>query len=205
MRPTKTLPESYRRTGIIDLKKNRPLLLILNVIALVVMAASGLLFFQAIIRLRPGDAAQAMQTVKVSSLIQFGIVIGVILGLIILHVLIHEAIHGVFFWAFTHERPQFAFQLTYAYAAAPDWYLPRNLYFITAVAPLVFITLGGLALIPVLPLAWVLPVWFTITMNAGGSAGDLMVAGWLLMQPPECLANDAGDTVSLFVPSKKVL
>jgi hypothetical protein len=58
--------------------------------------------------------------------------------------------------------------------------------------------MGGLAVIPVVPASWLLGVWFVLTMNAGGSVGDLLVAGWLLRQPPTCLAQDRGDSVTLF-------
>lgn len=200
MNATQVLPASYRKIGTLDVSQNTRLLLIFNVVALVIMAIAGFLFFQAMFRLRSGPPFDGQQLLQVTGLSETVGLIAAVLGLTALHIVIHEAIHGVFFWIFTHSRPLFAFRWTYAYAAAPDWFIPRNPFLVTTLAPLILITLGGLILFKFAPVAWVLPTWFIITMNAGGAVGDMAVAGWLVRQPPTCLAQDRGDAVTLYLP-----
>src|SRR5262249_59765578 len=54
--------------------------------------------------------------------------IGAVLLACVLVPVVHEATHGVVFWALTRERPRFAFKVLYAYAVAPDWFLPSGPY-----------------------------------------------------------------------------
>jgi hypothetical protein len=202
MRATRTLPAHYCKVGTIDVSQNERLLLILNLAGLLIMAAAGWLFFRTAVWLRPAEFAGALHPLQARSTPgTIGLVMS-ILALFVFHILAHEAVHGIFFWIFTRSRPRFAFRWAYAYAAAPDWYIRRNPFFITTLAPFALISLAGLLLIAFAPTAWLLPTWFVITLNAGGAVGDLMVAGWLLRQPSTCLAQDRGDAVTLFVPEK---
>jgi hypothetical protein len=198
VQPTQTLPSEYVHTGTLDITKDARMMVGLNVLGLILLVLGGWFFFVAITALRPQDAYGQFSVLFSANLVETLLFVGAVLALTVLHVMIHEAIHGIFFWKYTRTRPLFAFRWTHAYAAAPAWYLPRNQYLITALAPLVVITLLGLLLAWVVPASWLLPLWFILTSNAGGSVGDMWVAGWLLLQPVSCLANDRGDAVSLY-------
>lgn len=67
---------------------------------------------------------------------------------VVLAVISHELIHALFFRFFTGEWAIFGFKGIYAYAAAPQWYIPRNLHIAVALAPLVILSLLGVLLIP---------------------------------------------------------
>ncbi len=203
MPATQTLPPTYRKIGTLDVSASQRLLLILNLIGLFVVGICGWLFFRALLVIRHADTVRVLQQSQKFSIVGTVELIAAIVVLTAVHVILHEAIHGIFFWLFTHSRPRFAFRWAYAYAAAPDWYIPRNAFFITTMAPLVLITLAGMVLFYFVPAAWLAPIWFIITMNAGGAVGDLAVAGWLLGQPTVCLAQDRGDAVTLYVPEEK--
>ncbi len=200
MQATQTLPETYRKIGTLDVSHNRRLMLILNLLALVILVLSGWLFLRAMISLRPAAIAQSLVTIRIDSFLNWVILTGEVLILTALYVVLHEALHGIFFWVFTRTRPRFAFHWTYAYAAAPDWFIPRNRFLVTTLAPLVGITLLGLLIMTVAPAGWLLSIWYMVTMNAAGAVGDILVAIWLLRQPLTCLAQDCGDAVTLFVP-----
>ena len=200
MRATQTLPADYRKNGTMDISKNEAILLLLNLIGLAAMVAFGFLFFKAIVWMRPGDVASGVQVLQVTTGASWVWVAAAVIVLTIFHVVLHEAIHGLFFWIFTRSRPKFAFRWAYAYASAPDWFIPRNPFLITTLAPFVLISLGGLAVLATAPVGWLLPTWFVITMNAGGAVGDLAVAAWLLTQPSASLAQDRGDAVTLYSP-----
>ncbi len=198
MKPIRTLPETYYPIGTFDLDKDFRLLAWINVLGLGIYILSGLLYIQVLQWLRPAEAGPAL----VAGLAGLQDIPRTLVALVILYaavILLHEALHGVFFWIFTRQRPAFALKLTYAYAAAPEWFLPRNLYFVTAVAPLVGLSLIGAALFAFVPSSWFMPLLAVMIINAGGAAGDLWVAAWLLRQPPTCYANDRGDAITLYL------
>jgi hypothetical protein len=148
--------------------------------------------------LRPADAQYglAIGFSSIGGLVQ--IVLATLL-LMLAMIVIHEAAHGICFWYFTRSMPKFALKLTYAYAAAPTWYLPKNQYLVTALAPLVGLSLlGGLLMLVVPREAFVALLFFLVT-NASGAVGDLWVVGWLQRQPQDCYANDRGDAVTLYI------
>ena len=201
MKPTKTLPENYHPIGTFDLSTNLRALLWLNMLGLGLFILSGFLFVQTLYWLRPNDGAQGLA----SDLAGLPGVLQVVVEFLVLYagmILLHEALHGLFFWLYTRQRPVFAFKGAYAYAAAPEWLLPRNLYFVTAIAPLVGISLLGAAAFAIAPPSWFLAVLVVLIGNAGGAAGDIWVAGWLMRQPPSCYAQDRGDAVTLYLAGK---
>lgn len=200
MRATQSLPDTYRKIGAIDVSKSESLLLLLNLIGLAVMVGFGYLFIKALLWMRPEEGVRTLRLLQIASFSGWLVVAAAVIGLTVFHVVLHEAIHGIFFWIFTRARPRFAFRWAYAYASAPDWYIPRDPFLITTLAPFVFISLAGLVILGTAPTNWLLPTWFVITMNAGGAVGDLIVAGWLVRQPPVCLAQDKGDAVTLYLP-----
>ncbi len=202
MEPTQTLPEHYRQAGTFDINKNKRLLFLFNAVGMVGLVISSMLFTTILSWLRPEAMEQAFEF-EMDSLTQLGLLVGAVLVLVLVNTVLHEAIHGFFFWLFTRSRPRFAFHWTYAYAAAPDWYLPKYLYLVTALAPLVLISLIGILLFLFVPAGWLASVWFVLVINAAGSVGDLAVAVWLLRQPSTCLAQDTGSAVTLFVPEQR--
>jgi hypothetical protein len=200
MHATQTLPDNYRASNTLDISKSPGLLLGLNLAGLVILVISGWLFIQAIFWLRPDDALSQIRFVSIRSISDFAFLILSILGLTAINLIIHEAIHGVFFWFFTRSMPRFAFRGVYAYAAAPGWYLPRNAFLTTTLAPLVLISLAGLAVMRVVPPGGLLATWFIVTMNASGAVGDMLVTLWIIRHTPLSLIQDLGDAVTLYLP-----
>jgi hypothetical protein len=198
---TDTLPPGYIVRGKMDLTKQPRLYFALNVLGLVILAAAGVLFVALARLLRP-DAVTALfeQFSRGGGARQAALLL---LGMLVVMLVIHEAIHGVFFWRFTGARPRFGIGPGYAYAAAPGWYLPRNQYLVVGLAPLVRISLGGLALIAVMPASWSGPLLALIIGNASGAVGDMAVVAWLLTLPKTALANDDGSAVTIYVPEMK--
>ena len=107
-------------------------------------------------------------------------------------------IHGFFFWVFTRSRPVFALKLFYAYAGAPDWYIPTRQFMIVALGPLVIIGVAGMLLMLLVPESWVVLIVLMVAFNTGGSVGDLLIFTRLLKLSPTGLANDTGDVMSFY-------
>ena len=199
MQPTQTLPPNYRPIWTIDLKNNLRAILWLNLLGLGLFILAAWAFTQALYLLRPAEGraglAASLDFQGIGDILQAGLAF---LALYALMIVVHEAFHGVFFWVFTRQRPVFALSWAYAYAAAPGWYLPRNPYLVTAVAPLAGISLLALLALAFGPPGWFLPALVVAASNAGGAVGDVWVIVWLLRQPPTCYAQDRGDAVTLF-------
>jgi hypothetical protein len=86
----------------------------------------------------------------------------------------------------------------YAYAGAPDWYIPARQFMIVALAPLVVIGVAGMLLMLLVPESWVLFIAFAVALNTGGSIGDLLVFSRLFKLSPTSLANDTGDVITFY-------
>jgi hypothetical protein len=186
--PTKTLPKGYVQSGEINLRKNKRLAITLNIVALFVAVGSFFFLFSIALLSRPSVMINS-GTVTVGGM-------AVLAGAVVLLFTIHELIHGFFFWVFTSSRPVFALRLFYAYAAAPDWYIPIRQFMIIALSPLVIISAVGMLFMLLVPESWVLSIVIILALNTGGSAGDLLVFTRLLKFSQATLANDAGDVVT---------
>ncbi len=199
MQPTKTLPQGYHIVWSVDLKNNLRAILWMNLAGLGLFIAAAWGFTQALYLLRPAQAGIGLGL----SVNGIGDILQDTLALVALYavmIVAHEAFHGIFFWIFTRQRPVFALSWAYAYAAAPEWYLPRNQYFVTAAAPLVGISLMTLLVLAFAPPAWFLPALVMAVSNIAGAVGDIWVMFWLLRHPETCYANDRGDAVTLYLP-----
>jgi hypothetical protein len=199
MRATLQLPEDYETIGKIDLVNDRRALVWMNVLGLALFIGFGWLFVRALMFLRPREAARALW-IHIDSFGEVVIWLLLLLILTVVMIVLHEAAHGLCFAAFTHSRPVFGFRGYYAFASAPGWYLRRNPYLITGLAPLVLITMVGLGLLAIVPVNWILSVLLFMTMNASGAVGDIIVSVWLLLQPANCYALDEAEAVTLFLP-----
>ena len=113
----------------------------------------------------------------------------------------HELVHGMFFWLFTQERPKFALKSGYAFAAAPDWYLPRSEYILVGISPLVVISILSIVFAALLPLHLASYLLFVATFNAAGALGDMIVVAWVLRQPDTTFIMDHGDKFLSFTPT----
>ncbi len=200
-RPIAQLPTGYAFKTSLDLSRNKLALVGVNVLGLVLLFVFGYLLLLAMMALRPQSSLAGTITSGVSGA---GEVVFYVIGVIVVMaavIILHEAVHGLFFWLFTREKPLFGFKGMYAYAAAPRWYIPRLQYTTIGLAPLIFLTMLGLVLTPILPDWLLLPVFAFMLLNASGAAGDILVVAWLLMRKRGVLARDSGDAVSLYEPA----
>ena len=187
---TQTLPHGYTQTGEVNLKKDKRLAIVLNILAFFVFIVSFILLSIFGTALRSG-------TMNISGSISAGPMI-ILLGLSVFTLIIHELIHGFFFWVFSRSRPVFALRPLYAYAGAPGWYFPKRQYAITALGPLVIIGALGLLLMLLAPVGWLLTIAFLVALNTGGAIGDIFVFFRLLKSSSTTFANDTGDVVTFF-------
>lgn len=201
MHPTTTLPSEYHSIRTITFAHNPKLALGLNLVGLALFFLFGLAFLTIAVHLSPSFKGSGGTLSGWGLLLLFGISIGSVL----LTMIVHEFIHGFFFWIFTKKRPFYGFKGIYAYAAAPDFYIPRNQSLVIGLAPFVLISLLGIMLLPFTSLAVALTLVFIMTINAAGAVGDFYVAGFLLTQPPTILLRDFGDKMVCYCSEEKSL
>lgn len=199
MKPAQLPPENYHLIRTFDLRKEPRLVIALNLIGLILFAVFGGLLFIIMVLVHP--EASAFQFSISGDLAHFILAVVIISGAYIGALVLHELIHGTCFWLITGSRPRFGVGSAYAYAAAPEWYIPCNLYLVVGLAPLVVITAVGVALLPVLPASTLIIWWFILTTNASGAVGDMFVVGWLLLKAPRTMINDHGDRILVYAPA----
>jgi hypothetical protein len=190
--PTKTLPATYQHEQSIDLSQKRSLVIGLNIASLLLFILFGYAYLRLVAWMRPGASFSFNSNHFLTNLL---VLLLVYMGVIVLH----EIIHGLFFWLTTGEKPRFGFRGAYAFAAAPDWYLPRKPYLMVGLAPLILITSVGFLLVPITPDSWLLMLGVAVTANASGAVGDLAVVLWLLIKhPADLLLRDRGDAIDIY-------
>ena len=197
---TKTLPEGFALLREINLQKDQALLIKLKVWGLALLPLIGYLLLWLSSAFHPEfHSIFEVLSPKLPILTQ---IMGLILGLVVITVL-HELVHGASFWIITRQLPRFGFRGAYAFAAAPDWYIRREAYFLVGAAPLVLISIVGLVLIPVIP-AYFLLIWLVcLLMNSSGSVGDVYVLAELVRQPATAMIQDRGDMISIYAEAAK--
>ncbi|MEZ4732767.1 MAG: DUF3267 domain-containing protein [Caldilineaceae bacterium] len=203
MQAVKTLPAHYAETDAINLAENKRLAFSLSIVGFLLFFFFALLFTVLAAVLRYNVAGDELELRITGS--NIGETLVVVACLVALTVIIHELIHALFFRIFTGEWARFNVKGLYAYAAAPDWYLPRNLHVAIALAPLVLISVVGMVLILLVPLALLWGVLLCLVVNAAGAIGDIAIAGWLLTKPSNAYVNDYGDGFAVYTTQRGVV
>ncbi len=200
MHATKVLPADYSHHKLLDLSSKRAAIG-LNLAAVPLLFLYGWLFSVVIRYLRSVNPA-AKGTWGLFSSFTAIEVVAFILSVIFM-LIFHEVIHGAFFWLFTGEQPKFALKAGYAFAAAPDWCLPRAQYIVVGLSPFIVISLLCI-LAASLTYASIVPYLIYIaTLNAAGALGDMIVVAWILRQSSSILVQDQGDKFITFSPDKE--
>lgn len=197
LKPTRQLGAGYMTTAELNVQDRR-VALALNLAGLGGLFLFGWFFSLAVAAIRPEISPGLGWLFSDANLL---ILIAGFIGVLILH----ELIHGLFFWLFTGVRPQFGFKVYYAYAAAPDWFLPRNQFLVVGLGPIVLISLAGLGLMTVVSDQLLPELLLLLILNAAGSVGDLAVVGWLLGQPATTYINDTGPRMTFYKPAPPIV
>lgn len=202
MRASRTPPPGYVPSGTVALEGNRRLLVWLNVLSLPLLVIAGVLFGYLATLVRPdGFAFEVPIMSRLDALVFLSLAVSGVVGVPAALIVVHELLHGAGFWAFTRSRPVFGFKGWYAYASAPGWFLSRGQAFTVLLAPLVAISLGGLALVALLPAPVAGLVLLGTIMNAASSTGDLFLFARLLRAPRSAVVEDTPTGMNWYVLS----
>ena len=197
LKPTKELPEGYYKLSQLDLNQDRGVAMILTLAGIGVLFAIAWLLVESLSLLRP-TYLSSENILVITGMREFwrGILLLVVsFGLM---VVLNEGSRWLLLWMITGQRPQVSFRGFYTYAAAPEWYLPRWAYFLIRILPLVVITIGGIAVIPFVPLNLVPGVLLVISLNISSGVSDIVMVFWVLGKPMGILVLDDGDRLLVF-------
>jgi hypothetical protein len=200
MQPIQILPDGYHLQKSLDLSNSRTVFW-LNMAAIPLLFIFGWLFGRVILILRSTNPFSNGFWGVISTFSGWGLI--AILVSIIIMLIFHELVHGSFFWLFTRERPKFALRSGYAFAAAPNWYLPKFQYILVGLSPLIVISIICVGLALFVPPVIVPYPLFVATFNAAGALGDMIVVAWILKQSNSILVKDQGDKFSSYAPDIK--
>jgi hypothetical protein len=188
-RPLRDLPPNYVETEYLDVTDPKRLLW-LNLMSFVPLAVSAVLVMEWWLWSVPrraglGDAA-----------LPWWAVVG---GLLLLLVA-HEAIHGVAMWLLGH-RPTFGVKLSEGllYTLAEGAYYRRNEFMVITLAPLVVMSVAGLALMLVTPNNAAFWLGVAVVVNAGSAVGDLWMAARAMRYPASALIRDEPTGVRFYM------
>ncbi len=124
--------------------------------------------------------------------------------------ILHECIHAVILWLYTKKRPTFVTTFEGIGGIAvkmPSWYLSRNAFLITDLAPVCLITLAVPFLFLVVPRAVINTLVFCAALNLAGSLSDIVSSIYIYSQPATAYLTTNGylfhDQEPLSVPSWK--
>lgn len=187
-------------TGKLDIRE-RKILILMNLWGIALLILSWFIFTRLANWIRP-EHARLTLSFSIDNILTFMLNLLIFVLVAIVMMVVHEAFHGVCFWFFTRARPKFGFKGYYAYAAAPDWFLPKGQYLVTGLAPLIGITLICVVLMFFVPLSWISPLIWMLVLNTSGAVGDLWMVWLLLRSPKDVLARDIGDMIEFYAPAK---
>jgi len=191
--PIHALPEGYVEDRHLVATERRTLLL-LNLAALVplglALALVGL--WWATVRQLRGPYSTAFSE-------QFPVLVG-ILAVLVITFGGHEALHGLAIRLYGH-KPRFGIALSKGvmYATTDNALFPRNQFVVIALAPLVVMTLVGMALMIVVPDTLGYFVGLIVALNAAGAIGDLWMAAAVMRYPADALVRDEADSIRIYV------
>jgi hypothetical protein len=199
VRARQTLPEGYREAGTLKLAGNKRLIYGVTVAAFAVLGVCCLALSALAGAVRPELAGFSMTFSTAGEAFTFmGVLLGGLALVPALVCVVHELMHGLGFWFFTRSRPRYGFTGWYAYATAPGWFLPRNQMLLVILAPLVTITVVGLAVVLVAPPPVAMFFLYGVALDASGAVGDVYFAVHLLRTPPTTIVEDRHDSMTWY-------
>ena len=192
-----SLPGGYSLAFEVDMKKDKKLVLWVNIAAMAGAAVMAVpMAF--IVPLRPlFDMSNGFGP--------YFLRFGVLIAASWLYIVLHELTHGAAYKLFSKNKLNFGFNGLFAWCGCRDCYFPRNKYIVVALAPLVVwgVLLGILcALCGAFWQEWFWVAYIVQIANVTGAAGDIYVSARLTRCPADTLASDDGLGMKIYVPEK---
>lgn len=186
-----TLPDSYGEQCRIDLQKDRRLAVLVNIIALVIFLAGGVIGHQFV-------PIHRFYSMSAGMFLYFVRLAATCAG-VVLYVFLHEFVHGMFIKHYSGRKAQYGFTGLYAYAGSKAYFNKRQ-YVVIALAPIVIWGIFLTVLLIFVPESWFWAVYFIQLINLSGAAGDLYVVWKFSGMRGDILIRDSGTNMAVYAP-----
>lgn len=189
--PITVLPPDYREVCYLSVNQ-RGMLLWLNLLSLVPLLISGVLVTGVLLVYHEELGAPLVIRAlpeRVPTAIGMALVLGVLP--------LHEWVHGLAIARCGH-RPRYGIRWAVLFATSDGALFRRNEFVRIALAPLLWISLLGLALILLLPAGLASWIALGVAINAAGAIGDLWMTAAVLRYPASTLIRDEADSMRIF-------
>jgi hypothetical protein len=171
--------------------------MIVNLLGLGLLFGVGWLFIESLSFLRPAYVS-GENILIITGMREFWRGVLLLVVSVVLAILLREGLHGLMLWAITGQLPRLGLHRFYAYAEAPEWYMPRSGYLWIAFAPLLVITALGVIAVTLVPLNLVVGVMLLVSLNVAMSVSDIVTAIWLLGKQRDILVAENRDGVKVY-------
>jgi hypothetical protein len=182
-----TLPDGYTPCFLVDLKKDKRLAALINLLALliaVLMAVAAAPFVSPFYLFIDGSGFSVWRAV-------------ILMAALFVYIVLHELTHGVAMRLSGTKRVRYGFDGLYAFAGSDDYYT-KGIYLFIALAPVVLFGAVLFVLMPLVPREWFWVVYGVQITNLSGAAGDLYVTARFLRLPRDILVRDAGSSMTVY-------
>lgn len=189
MRTVESLPEGYNEIYSVNLQKNKKIMLLVNLIAVMIAVLLVVPMCFAV----PISTLFSMEKGLGNYILRFAALI----VLSVLYIVLHELVHGVAMKICGTKKVKYGFTGLYAFAGSSDFY-GKGAYIFIALAPVV---LWGVVLAVVnflVPIEWFWVIYLIQIYNLSGAAGDLYVTVKFSSMPSDILISDNGVGMSVF-------
>ena len=162
MKAKTNLPENYKQIYTLDLKNDKKMSLLVNLLAIVIAAAVAVPMHFVV----PINTLYSMD----KGLLEYAMRFVVLIVGMIVYFILHELVHGIAMKICGTMRVIFGYTGLYAFAGSEDYYDKRSYIFI-ALAPIVFWGAVIAVINAFVPTAWFWVVYLIQVINLSGAAG----------------------------------
>lgn len=185
------LPDSYEELCRVDLQKDGSLAVLVNILALVIFLAGGVIGHQFV----PIHTFYSMS----DGMLLYFVRLATACAGVVLYVFLHESVHGIFIKHYSGRKAQYGFTGLYAYAGSEAYFNKRQ-YLVIALAPIVIWGIVLTVFLIFVPESWFWAVYFIQLINLSGAAGDLYVVWKFSGMRRDILIRDSGTDMTVYAP-----
>ena len=189
MKAVHTLPEGYKEIYSVDLKENKKVFWLINLLSLLIGAMLIVPVHFQIPIFTIYDMSKGMD--------QYWIRMACLLVFMIAYIVLHELVHGIAMKMCGTKKIKYGFTGMYAFAGSDDYYYKKPYIFI-ALAPVVLWGVILAVINPFVPVEWFWVVYWIQIINLSGAAGDLFVTIRFSRFPKDVLIRDYGIGMTVY-------
>ena len=190
------LPNGYTQAAVYDLKNNKLLLILVNLLCLGLTLLSGFVVY--FIKFGFNSFYTVCRYESVNNIISAMLLLAI--GAIV-YIVLHELAHGVAYKLITRRKLSFGISATYAYCGVPDIFVTRKTALIAVFTPLVLFSVVFLVPLFFINGIFAFVIALLFALHFGGCSGDMFIGAVLLLKyrDRELLFNDTGPKQTIYL------